>query len=95
MIYSSYIVPRTTKRVAPKSNESKIVELFPENATPEEIATWQENLTSTPDTASQNVVDSVDKQVTQSKPDTNQTAKTRRRPKVGMKDWNQFMNDNW
>ena len=78
-----------------KSNKSKIVELFPENATPEEITTSQENLTSTFDVGSENAVNSIDKQVTQNKPDPNQTAKARRRPRVGVKDWNQFMKDNW
>jgi putative transposase len=78
-----------------KSNNSQVVELFPENATSEEITTSSENLISTFDPDSQNVVDSIDKQVKQSKPDTNQTAKAKRRPKVGVKDWNQFMRDNW
>ncbi|MHC5759434.1 transposase [Nostoc sp.] len=78
-----------------KTNKSKVVELFPENATPEEITTSQENLISTSDAVAQNIVNSIDKQVTQNKPDPNQTAKVRRRPRVGVKDWNQFMKDNW
>ncbi|MEH1869562.1 MAG: Mu transposase C-terminal domain-containing protein [Nostoc sp.] len=78
-----------------KTNKSKVVELFPENATPEEITTSQENLISTSDAVAQNTVNSIDKQVTQNKPDPNQTAKVRRRPRVGVKDWNQFMKDNW
>jgi len=78
-----------------KSNKSKILELFPENGTPEEITTSQENLISNFDADSQNIVNSIDKQVTQNKPDPNQTAKARRRPRVGVKDWNQFMRDNW
>lgn len=79
-----------------KSNKSKIVELFPENVTPDEIARCQEDLTSTFDADSQNIVDSIDKQVIQTTPDdANQTAQSRRRPRVGVKDWNQFMRDNW
>ncbi|MBW4448894.1 MAG: Mu transposase C-terminal domain-containing protein [Spirirestis rafaelensis WJT71-NPBG6] len=78
-----------------KSNKSQLVELFPENATSEEIITSPENLISTFYTDSQNVVDSTNKQIKQSKPDTNQTAKARRRPRVAVKDWNQFMKDNW
>lgn len=78
-----------------KTNKSKVVELFPENATREEITTSQENLTSTFDAGSENAVNSIDKQVTHNKPDPNQTAKVRRRPKAGVKDWNQFMRDNW
>ncbi|MDF5722469.1 MAG: DDE-type integrase/transposase/recombinase [Rhizonema sp. PD37] len=78
-----------------KSNKSRVVELFPENATPEEITTSQESLISTTfDADSQNIVNSIDKQVTQNKPDINQTAKARRRPRVDVKDWNQFMKDN-
>ncbi len=77
-----------------KSNKSKVVELFPENATLEEIARYQENLISTFDADSQNIVNSMDKQVTQATPEANQTAKARR-PRVGVKDWNQFMRDNW
>jgi putative transposase len=77
------------------------VELFPENEIPktieppEEIKTAQENLISPIDTVSQNIVNSIDKQFEQSQPDTNQTAKAKRRPRVGTKDWNQFMRDNW
>ncbi|MDZ7968043.1 MAG: Mu transposase C-terminal domain-containing protein [Nostoc sp. DedSLP03] len=78
-----------------KTNKSKVVELFPENATPEEITTSQENLISTSNAVAQNTVNSIDKQVTQNKPDPNQTPKVRRRPRVGVKDWNQFMKDNW
>lgn len=78
-----------------KSNKSTVVELFPQNAAVEEITVLQENLTSTFDAGSQDIVNSVDKQVTQNKPDTNQTAKARRRPRVGVNDWNQFMRDNW
>lgn len=78
-----------------KTNKSRVVELFPENATPEEITTSQEDLISTFDADSQNTVNSIDKQVTQNKPDPNQTVKARRRPRVAVKDWNQFMRDNW
>ncbi|BAY09964.1 transposase-like Mu [Calothrix sp. NIES-2098] len=78
-----------------KSNKSTVVELFPENVTVQEITNSPENLTSAFDVDSQNIVNSIDKQVTQSKPDTNQTAKGRRRPRVGVQDWNQFMKDNW
>ncbi|WP_459195147.1 transposase [Nostoc sp. FACHB-892] len=79
-----------------KSNKSRVVELFPENAISEEITTSQESLISTTfDAHSQNIVNSIDKQVTQNKPDTNQTAKAKRRPRVGVNDWNQFMRDNW
>jgi putative transposase len=87
-----------------KTNKSKVVELFPENEIPEtieppeEIKTAQENLISPIDTVSQNIVNSIDKQVEQSQRDTNQTnqtAKAKRRPRVGTKDWNQFMRDNW
>ena len=84
-----------------KTNKSKVVELFPENEIPEtieppeEIKTAQENLISPIDTVSQNIVNSIDKQFEQSQPDTNQTAKAKRRPRVGTKDWNQFMRDNW
>ncbi|AUB36892.1 putative transposase [Nostoc flagelliforme CCNUN1] len=78
-----------------KTNKSKIAELFPENATLQEITTSQENLTSTFDAGSENAVNSIDKQVTQNKPDPNQTAKAKRRPRVSVKDWNQFMRDNW
>ncbi|MBD2214087.1 Mu transposase C-terminal domain-containing protein [Nostoc linckia FACHB-104] len=78
-----------------KSNKSKLIELFPENVNPQEIITSQENLISTFDADPPNIVNSIDKQVTQNKPDPNQTAKARRRPRVGVKDWNQFMRDNW
>ncbi|MBD2520535.1 transposase [Nostoc sp. FACHB-973] len=78
-----------------KSNKSRVVELFPENATPEQITTSQENLTSTFDAGSENAVNSIDKEVTHNKPDPNQTAKARRRPRAGVKDWNQFIRDNW
>jgi putative transposase len=78
-----------------KSNKSKVVELFPENATPEQTTTSQENLTSTFDAGSENAVNSIDKEVTHNKPDPNQTAKARRRPRAGVKDWNQFIRDNW
>ncbi|MGV0107457.1 Integrase catalytic domain-containing protein [Nostoc sp. DSM 114160] len=78
-----------------KSNKSKVVELFPENATPEQTTTSQENLTSTFDAGSENAVNSIDKEVTHNKPNPNQTAKARRRPRAGVKDWNQFIRDNW
>lgn len=78
-----------------KSNKSKVVELFPENVTAEEITNSQENLTSNSDVDSQNIVNSIEQQVMQSKPAPNQTAKARRRPRVDVKDWNQFMNDHW
>ncbi|MEH1898422.1 MAG: hypothetical protein V7K94_24585 [Nostoc sp.] len=73
-----------------KSNKSKIVEMFPENATLEETAITQENFPSAP-TTSQNVVKSINKQ---DRPEANRTAKTRR-PRVGVQDWNQFVKDNW
>ncbi|MBL1200948.1 MAG: transposase [Nostoc sp. GBBB01] len=78
-----------------KSNKSKVVDLFPENAPQEQITTSQENLTSTFDAGSENAVNSIDKEVTHNKPNPNQTAKARRRPRAGVKDWNQFMRDNW
>ncbi|BAY96429.1 transposase-like Mu [Tolypothrix tenuis PCC 7101] len=78
-----------------KSNKSKIVELFPENLTTEEIINSQENLTSNFDVNAKNIVNSIDKQITQNKPNPNQTSKARRRPRVGEKDWNQFLENNW
>ncbi|MBD2168671.1 transposase [Calothrix membranacea FACHB-236] len=77
-----------------KSNKSKIVELFPENFTTEEIINSQENLTSNFDVNAKNIVNSIDKQITQNKPNPNQTSKARRRPRVDVKDWNQFLKDN-
>jgi putative transposase len=78
-----------------------VVELFPETETPsiieppEEIKIAQENLISTFDADSQNIVNSIDKQVEQTQGDTNPIAKAKRRPIVGVKHWNQFMKDNW
>ncbi|MBH8578330.1 transposase [Nostocaceae cyanobacterium CENA369] len=78
-----------------KTNKSKVVELFPENDAPEEVTILQESLINTAfDANSQNIVNSKDKQVPQNKPDTSQTSKVRR-PRVSVKDWNQFMKDNW
>lgn len=79
-----------------KTNKSKVVELFPENQEPEEVITSEKILVSTTfDADSPNIVNSIDKQVIQEKPVTNQTAKAKRRPRLGVKDWNQFMRDNW
>lgn len=93
-----------------KSNQSKLTELFPENITQSKTPTSQENLTSAEHTVSENVVDSIAKddsknslnkrQVQQSNKKVNSTTKqkstlSRRRPKVGAKDWNQFMKDKW
>ncbi|WP_062291525.1 hypothetical protein [Nostoc piscinale] len=78
-----------------KTNKSKVVELFPENDAPEEVTILQESLINTAfDANSQNIVNSKDQQVPQNKPDTSQTSKVRR-PRVSVKDWNQFMKDNW
>jgi putative transposase len=74
-----------------KSNKSKILEMFPENAILEETTLSQENFTSAPDIASQKPVNSIDKQ---NKSETNRTAKARR-PRVGVQNWNQFVKDNW
>lgn len=79
-----------------KTNKSKVVELFPENEIAVEVTTSKESLINTSfDADSQNIVNSIDKQVTQNKPDTNQTSKAKRRPRVGVNDWNQFIKDNW
>jgi putative transposase len=78
-----------------KTNKSKVAELFPENATLDEIKISQENLIAICDTELENIVNFIDKQVTQNQSDANQTTKARRRPRVGVKDWNQFMRDNW
>ncbi|UKO98335.1 Mu transposase C-terminal domain-containing protein [Nostoc sp. UHCC 0870] len=79
-----------------KTNKSKVVELFPENEIPEEVTTSEENLINTSfDADSPNIVNSIDKQFTQNKPDANEISKARRRPRVDVKDWNQFMRDNW
>lgn len=79
-----------------KSNKSKVVEIFPENETAAGIINSQDNVIhTTVDPSTQNNVNSIDKQIQQSKPDTNQTKKSKRRPKVGVSDWNQFMRDNW
>ncbi|MBD2301188.1 Mu transposase C-terminal domain-containing protein [Nostoc sp. FACHB-190] len=79
-----------------KTNKSKVVELFPENQVPEEVTTSEKILVSNSfDPDSPNIVNSIDKQVIHEKPATNQTAKAKRRPKLGVKDWNQFMRDNW
>lgn len=79
-----------------KTNKSKVVELFPENQSSEEVTTSEAILVSTTfDPDSPNIVNSIDKQVIQEKPAINQTAKAKRRPRVGVKDWNQFMRDNW
>ncbi|GBE93173.1 Mu transposase C-terminal domain-containing protein [Nostoc cycadae] len=79
-----------------KTNKSKVVELFPENQVLEEVTTSEKILVSTAfDADSPNIVNSIDKQFIQEKPATNQTAKAKRRPKLSVKDWNQFMRDNW
>jgi putative transposase len=81
---------KAQEKHAHKSNKSKVLEMFPENATLEETAITQENSPSAP-TTSQNVVKSINKQDI---PEANRTAKTRR-PRVGVQDWNQFVKDNW
>ncbi|ODH02147.1 hypothetical protein A4S05_25310 [Nostoc sp. KVJ20] len=81
---------KAQEKHAHESNKSKVLEMFPENATLEETAITQENFPSAP-TTSQNVVKSINKQDI---PEANRTAKTRR-PRVGVQDWNQFVKDNW
>ncbi|MBD2451652.1 transposase [Nostoc sp. FACHB-152] len=79
-----------------KTNKSKVYEIFPDNKPAEEIIISQENVIYTNfDGDTRNNVNSIDKQIQQSKPDTNQTAKVKRRPRVAVNDWNQFMRDNW
>jgi putative transposase len=79
-----------------KTNKSKVVEIFPENNTDETIILTQGNIVHTTfDTNKQNNVNSIDKQIQQSKPDTNQAPKAKRRPRVSVNDWNQFMRDNF
>ncbi|WP_196517704.1 Mu transposase C-terminal domain-containing protein [Nostoc sp. WHI] len=81
---------KAQEKHARKSNKSKVVEMFPENVTPDEAAITQENFTSAP-TTSQKVVNSINKQ---DKPEANRTVKARR-PRVEVQNWNQFVKDNW
>lgn len=74
-----------------KSNKSKVVELFPENALLEEITTLQESSTSASNITPKEDVNFLSKQ---DKPEVSRTSKARR-PKVGVRDWNQFVKDNW
>ncbi|MCF4969356.1 Mu transposase C-terminal domain-containing protein [Nostoc sp. CMAA1605] len=79
-----------------KTNKSKVYEIFPENKPAEEILISQENVTYTNfDSDTHNNVNSIDEPIQQSTTDTSQTAKAKRRPRVGVNDWNQFMRDHW
>ncbi|BAZ48694.1 transposase-like Mu [Nostoc sp. NIES-4103] len=79
-----------------KTNKSKVHEIFPENKPDEESIISQENVIYTNfDANTRDNENSIDKQIQQSKSDTNQTAKAKRRPRVAVNDWNQFMRDNW
>ncbi|SRR5579883_571644 len=85
---------RAQRKHEVKSNKSKVVELFPENVTSEEVTTSPENLISNLEADTQKVVNSKEQQV-KSTPKPNPIAKEKRRPRVGVQDWNEFMKDNW
>lgn len=80
-----------------KTNKSQIIELFPENQIIGETTYIPDNLIANPVVldAKNMVKSSTDHQIQTSKPDSHQTAKTKRRPRVGANNWDQFIRDNW